>query len=71
MGVTSKRLTQDKLNEILLVFNTFELGPISVVSIFEPFWFELVKDGRFINDYKIVTKNIGKKVRCRLRLSIR
>ena len=64
MGVNSKNLTQDKLDEILLVFDTLELGSKRLSTIFEPFWLELIKDGRFINDYKIVKKNIGKKVGC-------
>jgi len=64
MGVNSKNLTQDKLDGVLLVFDTFEIESMSLPSIFEPFWLELVKDGRFINDYKVLKKNIGKKVCC-------
>ena len=64
MGVTSESLTKVKLNEILLLFDTFMPGSEFLPVIFEPIWFELIKDGRFINDFKIVKKNVGKKVCC-------
>jgi len=65
MGVATKSLTQDKLIETLSVFDTFKPKEFSMESLsatFESFWLELVKDGRFVNDFKIVKKNIGKKV---------
>jgi len=69
MGVTAESLNHDRLNRILQVFESYRL-PIEftekrnmpILTIFEPFWLSLVKDGRFINDFKIVKKNIGKKV---------
>ena len=69
MGATSESLDHDRLNEILLVFDSFQLPEefgekqdISLMTIFESFWLNLVKDGRFMQDFKIVKKNIGKKV---------
>jgi len=72
MGVATKSLTQDKLTGILKIFNTFELPKEfggKPFPIFESFWLELVKEGRFINDFKILKKNIGKKV-CRVPATI-
>jgi len=71
MGVTSVTLDHDQLKEILHSFDTFRL-PIEftekrempILTIFNSFWLNLVKDGRFINDFKIVKKNIGKKASC-------
>ncbi|SRR5258708_37388246 len=64
MGVTSKSLAQNTLNEILLGFNNFRLKPNSetLLTTFGSFWLKLLKDERFIDDFKIVKKNIGKKV---------
>jgi len=81
MGITAESLDHDRLNRILQVFDSFQLPiqfsekqfsekqDVPILTIFEPFWLNLVKDGRFINDFKVVKKNIGKKVALWLRLS--
>jgi len=75
MGVISESLDHERLNETLQVFYSFNLPKEisgkkdeAVQTIFESFWGNLVKDGRFINDFKIVKKNIGKKASCMAKL---
>jgi len=70
MGITSKRLSQDSLDGILESFHTFaptfvESGrenkdPLSVM--FERFWQDLTKDGRYLKHFKLLKKSIGRKV---------
>jgi hypothetical protein len=64
MGVASATLSQNHSEKILEVFNTFTLPgrPSLTGIIFESFWLELTRDGRFINDFKILKNSIGKKV---------
>ena len=67
MGVTSLNLDQDCLDQLLQLFDTFspnskELRKRKTAQIFQRFWLELTKDGRYIDDFKILKTNVGKKI---------
>ena len=71
MGIKCVRLSEGSLNGILQTFDTFRPDFVirksgtkteTLSAIFEFFWRGLTKDGRYINDFKILKKSVGWKV---------
>ena len=66
------RLSEGSLNGMLQTFDTFRPNFViresgtkntkTLSAIFELFWRGLTKDGRYINDFKILKKSVGWKV---------